>query len=447
MSRWLALLAIAVAGVAVLVIGVGGDDPYRVRAEFADAAGLRPGYTVRLDGVKVGRVSDVEVTARDTAVATLELDPSAAPVGRDARVSIEPSNLLGEQVVVLSPGHVDRPAPSGTLIPRTRTAVPTLLDQVISSFGPDTRRAVAIFLAEQGEGLLGRGGDIATTLASLPRSLSSTTRLVSDLGADNRALGELIERSDRIVSEIAAHRAPLGRLVAEAGDVFDAIGRHGAGLRETVRTAPGALAQVRRSLVALREAAAPIGTAADGLRRTAAPLTGALRAVPAFASAAKPTLRTVTGVAPSLDRLGRRATPVVDRLGPLGTKADEFAATLDPVSDTADAGTSDLLGLMEAWARAIQDKDAAGHLFRPYALAAMSTLVQTKMRSYIRGTPRRRPTPALSVKPLLPRPTAPKPSTATSTPRLPEIKVPAVADSVDDVAQGVHGVLDYLLGR
>jgi phospholipid/cholesterol/gamma-HCH transport system substrate-binding protein len=204
----LPLVVLAIGAVALIVVLSlsGGSSSYVVRAEFADASGLRPDFTVRLDGAAVGNVASVTVTPRTTAMVTLDLDSGAAPVGRNASVSIQPSNLLGEKFVDLTPGNLAEPAPSGTLIPLARTSTPTELDQVISTFNPTTRQALAMFLSEEGDALLGRGGDLAATMKGMPQALGSVTELVSQLGSDNHALGALIDQSDQIVTTVAAQR-------------------------------------------------------------------------------------------------------------------------------------------------------------------------------------------------------------------------------------------------
>jgi virulence factor Mce-like protein len=379
----LPVVVLALGAAALVVLLLSGGSSYVVRAEFADAAGLRPNFTVRLDGAAVGRVAAVAASSRGTAIVTLELDASAAPVGRNAGVSIQPSNLLGEKFVALSPGNVADPAPSGTLIPLSRTSTPTELDQVISTFGPDTRRALAIFLVGQGDALLGRGPDLTLTLTRMPGALQSATAFVSQLGSDNRALGTLIDQSDRILTHVAARRAPLGRLVQSASGAFSTLASREQSLGGTIVAAPGALAQLRTSLIALRSAAEPIGAAAAGLRRTAAPLTATLLAVPPFARSAAPTLRTLSAVSPSLDRLGVQATPVISHLQGLGSALGTFAGDLGPVTSTLGNGIGDTLGLMEGWARAIQDRDTAGHLFRPYAVTPPNAIVQGLLGRYV----------------------------------------------------------------
>jgi virulence factor Mce-like protein len=461
----LPMLVFALGAAALVVLLVSGGGSYVVRAEFADAAGLRPGFTVRLDGAAVGTVAGVAVTQRNTATVTLNLDASAAPVGRNASVSIQPSNLLGEKFVALAPGNVANPAPSDTLIPLARTSTPTEFDQVISTFGPDSRQALAIFLTEQGNALLGRGADLTRTLARMPGALQSATALVGQLGSDNLALGALIDQSDRILGDVAGQRAPLGALVQSASGAFATLAGREHGLGATIVAAPATLEQLRTSLIALRQAADPIGAAAAGLRRTAAPLTATLLAVPPFARAAIPTLRTLRAVSPALDRLGVQATPVVGHLQGLSSALVTFASDLNPVSSTLNTGIGDTLGLMEGWARAIQDRDAAGHLFRPYVVTPPDAIAQGLLGTFINtgtllpaGGHHKRAATAMPAAPTAatpaPAPTAPaapvaKPVVSHAGGGLPlPVKLPSLAlPSIPKLASSLGSLLGYLLHK
>ena len=439
----LLVMLIGVAAIAVLVLH--GGSSYVVRAEFADASGLRPDYTVRLDGVTVGRVASVTVTARTTAMVTLDLDASAAPVGRDASASIQPSNLLGEKFVALNRGNTADPAQSGTLIPLSRTSTPTELDQVISTFDPQAREALAVFLSEEGDALLGRGHDLATTLARLPGGLQSITQLVEQLGSESQTLGTLIDQSDRIVGDVAAQRPALGRLVASASGAFATFAGREHDLGATIAAAPATLAQLRTTLVALRAAAGPVAQAAIGLRATAAPLTATLRAVPAFTIAALPALRTVQSVSPSLTTLGAQATPVLRHLNPVASSLQAFATALDPVSAMLNTGIGNLLGLMEGWDRAIQDRDASGHVFRPYLVTPPNAIIQGLLGTFIKtGSLRRAAASPGALKPAAapaPAPTqAAPPATATAQGATATASKPTLTQTVSKILTGVTGL-------
>jgi phospholipid/cholesterol/gamma-HCH transport system substrate-binding protein len=357
------LAAVALTALAGLVF-LGRESGYLLRLELDDAAGLRKDFAVKVGGVPVGTVEQVELDPDDRAVVELRLEEAVAPVGRGATAAIRPSNLLGEKYVDLEPGDPSRPAPSGMLIPRSRTATPTELDDLLAVLDGDTRVALGIFLEEQGRALGGRGSDLASTLVRLPPALDETRELVAGLSHDNRALGRMIEESDRILSSVSRERTSLGRLVHAAGGALDALASRRAELGETIRRAPGTMVQLRHSLIELERAAVPLGPAARGLSATAAPLDETLRELPAFADAAGPALRIARRAAPLLTRLGRQASPVVGRLRPMTASLDAYVGRLDPVTDLFDHGIADLLGVLQGWARTTRNKDAAGHVLR-----------------------------------------------------------------------------------
>ena len=364
---------VIVAAVATVLLE-SGPSPYVVRAEFADAEGLQPDFSVRDQGVVVGNVASVSLTGSDRAMVTLDLDRSIAPIGAGATASINPSNLLGEKYVELDPGDVDHPQPSGTLIPLSRTSEAPELDQVLDAFDPDTRQATAVFLAEEGDALLGRGQSLGTVLSDLPSSLQSARQFVSGLASDNQALGRLIDESDQILAAAAPQRTALGRLVSSADGAFSTLASRQGALAQTISGAPATLAQLRQTLVSLQSAAGPLGTAASGLRAAAPSLTATLQAVPAFATAALPTLRTAITTAPALDRLGRDGTPVVAALDPTASRLADFTGFLAPVSKLLNGNIGAILDVIQGWARAIADRDGIGHIYRVEALLPPNTL-------------------------------------------------------------------------
>jgi phospholipid/cholesterol/gamma-HCH transport system substrate-binding protein len=363
-KRVASLVAIAAVAIAAAAIFTGSPKKYVVRAVFADTGGLVSGFTVRIDGAPVGKVGDLKLSKQDQVIATLDLDPSAAPVGRNARATVRAADLLGEKYVDLQPGNRQDPMPSAGEIPIARTGLAIELDDVLNALDVPTRDQLRVLLNEQGTAFAGRGQDLAALLAALPPSLDQTQQLLSQLGQNNAALGRLVDESDRVVAAVTDQRAPLGRLVGSAAATLRTLAGKRAQLGQTIERAPATLASLRRALVALEGAAIPLGPAAQGLATTAPQLTATLNQLPAFTAAARPTLAIIRQVAPTLRRLGRSGTPVVRRLVPLTSKLATFASTLSPVTDTLDNGAADLLGFMEGWARSTQARDASGHVFR-----------------------------------------------------------------------------------
>ncbi|MCW3041155.1 MAG: Virulence factor Mce family protein [Solirubrobacterales bacterium] len=448
-----ALFVAALATLATLRVGDGGDG-YRIRVQAGDAAGLRKNFLVKIAGAPVGKVVDVQLDKADHAVAVLQLDEEVGPIGTDARAAVRASNLLGEKYVDLTPGNADlRPASSGFEIPRARTTTPSDLDDVLSVLDADTRVALSAFLVSQGQALVGRGRDLGTTLLRLPPTLDAVGLLVNGLALHNRALGQLVERSDRILATAAPQRSALGRLVASADGAFGSLASRRTALGQTVQRAPGAIRQLRSTLVQLERTAVPLRPAARGLKATAQPLTATLRALPAFTAAARPTLRTARSVAPTLERLGRQAAPVVIRLRPAAASLRTFATALRPVSSLLDNSIGDTLGVMQGWARAIQNRDNVGHVFRVSVELggdAVNTLNQFVKSPPARSALRRPAANAGSV------PGAPTVTPAAPERRLPQLSLPKVIapklplpniTAPGQLGSGLGGLLDYLMGR
>jgi virulence factor Mce-like protein len=359
----LAGLALAPIALAAIVFG-GGSSGYVVYADLHDAGGLVSGFAVRIDGAPVGRVASLSLGRNDLAVAKLEIDRSAAPIGRDARATIQAADLLGEKYVALDPGNRQDPVPSGTEIPPSRTGLGVELDDVLNAFDPSTQDALRSFLNEQGRAYVGRHQNLAALLSVLPQSLTRTRGLLAEFGQNNAALGQLVDQSDQVVSAVAGQRTELGRLVEATAGTLSTLASRGAQLGQTVARAPAALRAMRQALAALQGAAIPLAPAARGLAQTAGPLTATLNELPAFATAAAPALDTITRVAPTLRRLGEQGTPVVTKLHSVTNELGTFSAALDPVTTTLDHGIGDILGVLEGWARATQTRDAASHVFR-----------------------------------------------------------------------------------
>jgi len=448
--RVLVIAAVAAVGItaAALASGGGGGEDYTLYAKFRQAGGLRQGFKVRIDGAPVGKIESLELDKSDLVVAKLAIDKSAAPVGRDVRAIARAADLLGEKFVDLEPGNRSRPAPSGTTIPPSRTGLAVELDDVINALDLPTRQALRAFINEQGAWFVGRHNDLAQTLAALPGALDRTRALLTDFGADNAALGRLVEESDRVVGAIAGQRAALGRFVQGAAGTFDTLGKRNAELAASVREAPATLAATRRALAALERASVPLGPAARGLRETAPQLTATLHELPAFTQAARPALATVRRVSPTLQRLGRNGAPVVRRLQPLSQELATFATAFTPVTKVLDSGIADVLGVLEGWARATQAKDTASHVFRfgltlgADTFPALADLLRAATKPKAKPKQRDR-TPARTLK--TPKLTVPK--LTLPTPKTPSLPLPktSVPELLENPQQEVQQLLDFLL--
>jgi phospholipid/cholesterol/gamma-HCH transport system substrate-binding protein len=383
------LVAVAIVGL-ILYLNRGYSG-YTARVILADAGGLQTGSNVTVGGIDVGRVSNLTLTRHDRAVAELQLDHSAAPLGQGASAIVQIDGFFGEREVLLKRGdYRNHPERSGATIPVQNSAVSVRLDDVVDTLNPDVQGALRTFLNEQGRALVGRGGSLAATLSELPHSLPALTQLLGQLSANQQALGDLVDRSDRVVAQVAGQRAHLGDMINSAHGTLAALASRRTDLGATVRTAPATLAQARSTLATLQGTAIPLAPAADGLRATAPALTAALHEIPTFANAAVPTLREVSRVAPKLQQLADVGTPVVRSLAPLTSRLESYTSqALAPLTTMlADrGGAANLFGEMEGWARSTQGYDASSHIFRFGATLSAASFKQLLSMLSVPGLP------------------------------------------------------------
>lgn len=214
-----------------LVKQIGVSDK-TIHAEFAQAAGMRPGATVDVSGIEVGAVRSVKL-AGDKVVIDMRVRGDLR-LGPDARASIKMSTILGRLHIELFPG--DGSGLPGDTIALENTSVPYNLGKVIqdtqynSSFerieriDPDKLRQALDALDHQ------MGDSPQLTVAALDSigslaevindrrdevdSLLKSMDTVSTLVADNQnAVLLLLTRGEAIGNAVAVRQQMLAQLL------------------------------------------------------------------------------------------------------------------------------------------------------------------------------------------------------------------------------------------
>lgn len=474
-----AALVGAVALLAVILF-TGKDDGYTVKLRMDNTSGLRNGSPVTIGGVRVGTVKVGVDTKGQKAVATLHIRDEYKPIGEDTRATIRAQNVLGQKQVQLTKGSASRPAPSGFVVPADHVTAGTDLDRVLSVLDADTRTRLAIFLNEAGTAFTGRQADFRRMLTDLGPAIDDANGVLRQLADDNASLERLVQTGDRYVAAVTARKDDVVRLVDRVGQAAVTGETKRAELRATLARSPGALQTLRRFLAELQSATVPLGPAARQISATTAPLRETLAQVDPFTKSATPALKTATDVAPTLEQLAGKATPVLKAAVPTLRATSTLAKEdLPPVFRTTDRGIDNTLAVIENWAGAIQFRDAASHIFRGEASIAPDALqsIIERMTPAAKTAKKAKRTQAKTAA-TAPPATAPPASSSDGgkkpalslpktikVPGLPEIKVPDVAKTVNDVLgsltgtgllkqkgdehrpQSTSALLDYLLGQ
>ena len=222
--RRLVYIALLVAIVPWIVIGIvreGSDDDtndfYFVRAEFDNASTIVAGEDVKIAGVPVGVVSDMNVTDDNKAAVTLRIDNTDfTPWKQDASCTIRSQGLIGEKFVECQPGSADAEplerieegdGEGERLLSVENTSSPVDLDLLNNIMRRPYRERFSILLSELGTGLAGRGEELNEVIHRANPALRETDEVLKILADQSRDLARLAENSDRCSAARARARA------------------------------------------------------------------------------------------------------------------------------------------------------------------------------------------------------------------------------------------------
>ena len=125
-----AFLLLALASLLVLALASSngnfgfGADSYPLKARFTNLGQLRPNAPVKIGGVNIGTVADIQLDpVKLDAVVTLAIDDRYRDLPGDTSASILTGGLLGESYIGLSPGGDPEPLKPGDEIAFTTPAV------------------------------------------------------------------------------------------------------------------------------------------------------------------------------------------------------------------------------------------------------------------------------------------------------------------------------------
>ncbi|MBA2763416.1 MAG: hypothetical protein H0U42_01840 [Thermoleophilaceae bacterium] len=291
------------------VNGVPFQDGYRIKAVLpSETPALKPSDAIRIGGERVGSVKLVEYTPEGT-VATLELAPEDAPVGRDAELFVRLRSASYLYYVDLDPGDRSDPLPEGGTIAADRVDFGTDPLEIARAFNRDTQRAFKRSVTAFGFGLQGRGADLNRGVGDLEPALRQGTPLLEAAVPREGEPGDFVRGTQRTFSGIAGERP----------DDIE-------GLIAATRRSLGTIAGRREELGATIDLVPPLS---DELRSTLPVVDPLLEDADRLAVRLTPTLGDLDRLLPDVNRLLR----VGDQLR---SESRELTARLDPALELAD---------------------------------------------------------------------------------------------------------------
>ncbi len=258
--RLAAFLAVCLLGVFGLFAVFGqmrfGEKTRQYFAEFTNVTGLENNDFVRIAGVEVGQVKNVEIQPDTTALVEFTADDSVV-LTEGSRAVIRYDDLIGGRYLALEEGTgATKKLNAGDTIPLARTSPALDLDALIGGFrplfsalDPDQVNALSgqLITALQGQGgtinsFLAQTAALTTTLADrdqlIGQVIVNLNVVLGSLGDQSDQFGKAVDALAQLVEGLAERRTDISNGLAytneAAGTVADLLSQARPPLKKTI---------------------------------------------------------------------------------------------------------------------------------------------------------------------------------------------------------------------
>lgn len=210
-----------------LWITFGGPTPfkakaYEIKVPFNEATQLAQQSDVRISGVSVGKVQNIEESPDgQQAQATIDIEDKYAPLPRGTRAILRTKTLLGETYVELTPGNADGPQlPDGGTLSSANVAESAQLDEIFRTFNPRTRAAFQEWMQEGAIAIAGRGQSFSNALAELEPFVTEFDKVFRVLDTQRVAVKQLFSNGAVALHALRGRQGELASLIRNSNAVF-----------------------------------------------------------------------------------------------------------------------------------------------------------------------------------------------------------------------------------
>jgi phospholipid/cholesterol/gamma-HCH transport system substrate-binding protein len=218
-------IKIGIAGLLVLALGfvlalnfqdlplIGGKT---YQAQFSESAGLTAGNEVRVAGVKVGTVRDVELEGDHVRV-SFRVDDAWLGDGTTAAIKIK--TLLGQKYLALDP-QGSRELPTSEPIPLRRTMAPY---DVIEAFSGLSRTVDRIDTRQLAQSFRTLSDTFADTPGEVRGALNGLSALSQTISSRDEQLQQLLKNTSAVSKTVADRNAEFEKLLADGNLLLQEI--------------------------------------------------------------------------------------------------------------------------------------------------------------------------------------------------------------------------------
>ncbi len=369
---------------ALFAIAAGDDegDGYLVRAVFDNGSFVIPGEDVKIAGVKVGTIHDVDLTEDNKAAVVLQIDdPAFVPFRKDAKCSIRLQSLIGEQFIECVP---TRPHKEGQpqadelakvedgrgkgqyLLPVDNNVTPVGEDLLRDINRLPQREGLRLIVNELGAGLAGNGDRLRAAVRRANPALKEFDGFVKVLAEQDRLLGRLIDESDTVLASWVEKRKETAGFIDQAGATAAAAAKRGDDIERNFERFPAFLRELKPTADRFAGMADQMTPALNSLDSQAKAINTMVANTGPFFTAATPALVSLGDFSNRARELFPAIRPLIadlDELGrPLRPATDDLAKLFGSFDDTG--GIEELMQLIYFYTGTVNGVDAKGHYAR-----------------------------------------------------------------------------------
>jgi phospholipid/cholesterol/gamma-HCH transport system substrate-binding protein len=183
-------------------------------AYFTDAGGISPGNDVNVSGIRVGKVSSVEL-AGDAAKVSFTVDRHVK-VGDQTLVAIKTDTVLGQKSLAVSPAG----GGTSTVIPLGRTTTPYTLNTALQDLGANSAE---LDKPKFEQALQTLTDSLHDATPQLHGALDGVAALSRSLNARDEALKELLAHAKSVSDTLAQRAGQVNQLVVDGNLLFAAL--------------------------------------------------------------------------------------------------------------------------------------------------------------------------------------------------------------------------------
>jgi len=224
----LSITAVVITAVTIIMLTGGRGffwQRYSLKTRFPNVAGLKAGSPVRLAGVEVGSVQDVDLSGEQVDVIFEVNDDFRDRITTGSMATLGSISLLGESAVDITPSRTGTPIPEWGYVPNGPPAM--AIGDITNSAGKGLEELNAILLdVRRGRGTIGKLMTDEQLYTELNRFVSSANELTTGIKQGKGSIGKLLndpatanaleaslKNVEGITRKLSAGEGSLGRLL------------------------------------------------------------------------------------------------------------------------------------------------------------------------------------------------------------------------------------------